>query len=381
VSDPLQNSLQSVIQTQHPGLAAELQGAINTLRKLQLIAGAPILPLGSPDPNATLMTTPGEASNIATHLSEPGLGFQFGMEAPELVAGESFGRYQVVRLLGKGAMGAVYLAYDGQLERHVALKLPILSNEDMTRRFYREARATASLRSPYICATYDVGDVHGMHFISMSYIEGKPLSHLIRGGELTDPVTIAEIIRKASLGLQKAHDDDLVHRDLKPDNIMVDVDGDPVLMDFGLARRLGDDATLSKIGALIGSPAYMSPEQVAGDHSKVGQATDIYSLGVVLFEMLTGQIPFQGSVMSVLRQVADKEPPRPTSIVSQLNENPRFAALEDCALKMMSKSPSDRFPNAAAVAAAMEEITQENLQKNNGGKGWLNRIWPFKAAS
>ena len=380
MSDPIQQ----IIQTQHPGIADELQGAINTLRKLQMIAGAPSLQeLAGTDNDSTRATIlPTPDSNVDTYLSDDPSFNLNQADAPQLAAGDSFGRYQIVRLLGKGAMGAVYLAYDGQLERHVALKQPLLTNETMVKRFYGEARATANLRSPYVCPIYDVGDINGMHFISMSYIEGRPLSAAIREGEFKDPDRVAEVIEKVSLGLQKAHDEGIIHRDLKPDNIMIDGDGEPVIMDFGLARRVDDDVRLSKLGALIGSPAYMSPEQVGGDQSKIGLATDIYSLGVVMFEMLTGRIPFTGSVMTVLRHVADSPPPRPSEVVPELQEEPRFAELERHSLKMMAKKPPERFATAGEIAEAMEQFRRgdDSAGKSSNG-GWFSRIWPFRAAA
>jgi serine/threonine protein kinase len=379
VADPLQE----VIQTQHPGIAEELQGAINTLRKLQMIAGAPLHELAAVQDSNRATHVPSPDSNIDTYLSDDPSFNLAQADAPVLAAGDAFGRYQIVRMLGKGAMGAVYLAYDGQLERHVAIKQPLLTNETMVKRFYGEARATANLRSPYICPIYDVGDINGMHFISMSYIEGQPLSAAIREGQFKDPDRIAEVIEKVALGLQKAHDEGIIHRDLKPDNVMIDTDGEPVIMDFGLARRVDDDVRLSKLGALIGSPAYMSPEQIGGDQSKIGLGTDIYSLGVVMFEMLTGKIPFTGSVMTVLRQVADAPPPRPSEVRPELQEDPRFSELERHSLRMMAKKPRDRFESAAEIAETMEQFRrgESSSSKSGNGGGWLNRIWPFRAAA
>jgi serine/threonine protein kinase len=373
----VKNSIQQIIQTQHPGIADELQGAINTLRKLQFIAGAaPTANVGTDNDGTQATLVPTGDFEVATHVGDE-LALEFSFNAPTLGAGESFGRYQIVRMLGKGAMGTVYLAYDGQLERHVALKQPMLTNETMVKRFYREARATAILRSPYICPIYDVGDINGMHFISMAFIEGRPLSAAIREG-FESPQHIATIIQKVALGLQKAHDEGIIHRDLKPDNIMLDTDGEPVIMDFGLARRVDDDLRLSKVGVLIGSPAYMSPEQVHGDQSKIGLSTDIYSLGVVLFEMLTGRIPFSGSLISLLRDVASSPPPRPTDLVPEMQGVPLFAELERHALKMMGKKPADRFAKAADVAEAMERVSYGKGKQKSGG--WLRRIWPFRAA-
>lgn len=383
MSDPLQQ----VIQTQHPDLANDIQGAIRALQKLQMIAGTSLAgnQVGTDAGDAqatTLGSNPNLDSNTATLLSgesnAPPIELAQG-NFPVMASGDSFGRYQIVRMLGKGAMGMVYLAYDGQLQRHVALKQPMLTNETMTKRFYREARATAILRSPYICPIYDVGDINGMHFISMAFIEGQTMSEAIREGTLKEPQRIAEIISKIALGLQKAHDENLIHRDLKPDNIMIDGDGEPVIMDFGLARRVDDDSRLSQAGALIGSPAYMSPEQVSG-RSDIGLATDIYSLGVVLYETITGRIPFAGSLLTVLRQVADAEPPKIIELVPDLESDSRYAELERIALKMMAKKPEDRYASATEVAKALQAFqtqAETGSFSSSGSKSWLSRVWPF----
>lgn len=388
MTDPLQQTIQS----QHPELASDIQSAINALRKLQMIAGASMVGNAPPaqsaaDPQSTVLgSNPAIDTASATLVGDDATMSGEPIELVQgeftpLAAGDSFGRYQIVKMLGKGAMGMVYLAYDGQLERHVALKQPMLTNENMTKRFYREARATAMLRSPYICPIYDVGHINGMHFISMAFIEGTTMTDTIKAGDYKEPQKIADMIRKVALGLQKAHAENLIHRDLKPDNIMIDEDGEPVIMDFGLARRVDDDARLSQNGALIGSPAYMSPEQVKGNHSGIGTGTDIYSLGVVLFETLTGRIPFTGSLLTVLRQVAENPPPSIMEIKPELQDNPRYADLERIAFKMMAKDPADRYANASEVADALQRIVDNKSVKVSGGVGgsssWFSKIWPF----
>lgn len=367
------DGLQKLIQTQHPGIASELQGAINTLRKLQWIAGSGPVPDTVDDAaRATLVQTGGD-NVTSTLVPLP------GFELPTFHAGDSFGRYQIVRLLGKGAMGAVYLSYDGQLERHVALKLPMLSTAEMIERFHREARVAAKLRSPYICPVFDVGNSNGMNYISMAYIDGVPLSNHIREKRLKQADDIAQLVSKIARGLTKAHEAGVVHRDLKPDNIMVDMDGEPILMDFGLARNMEEDIRISKSGALTGSPAYMSPEQAQGDQSKVGPPTDIYSLGVILFEILTGRIPFQGSIVSVLQKIVNESPPRPSIMRSEILQDPHLKRLEELALKMMSKRPSDRFASAAQVADAMDNYLRIDGRASAQARGpaWKRVFWPF----
>jgi serine/threonine protein kinase len=335
--EPLpEHSLGQAIQTRHPGISDEIQGAINTLRKIQRIAV----------PNSDrLLNEQGTDAQETTDGAARG--------GPLLAPGDSFGRYQIVRLLGRGAMGAVYLAYDPQLERHVALKTPFLGDDANTvNRFFREARAAAQLRSPYICTVYDVGQIAGIHYISMAFIDGQPLDQVIAEGKLNDLSRIADIIKKIARGLQKAHEQGIMHRDLKPANLMIDTDGEPVVMDFGLARKVNEDSYITTPGAVLGTPAYMSPEQASGDSSKITNATDIYSLGVVLYRILTGRVPFEGSFTDTVLQILSSEPQKPSAIKPTIASN---SPLEVICLKMMAKKPNERYPTMAAVVEALDE--------------------------
>ncbi len=246
------------------------------------------------------------------------------VESAGAVLSGQFGRYRIVKALGEGAMGAVYLAEDTQLERQVALKTPHFKDdpgEETLERFYREARAAATLRNAHICPVFDVGEIDGTHYISMAYIAGHLLSAFIQPDKPQVERQVVIAIRKLALAVQEAHDQGIVHRDLKPSNIMVDKKGEPIIMDFGLARQLGrdEDIRLTQQGVVIGTPAFMSPEQVGSDPEKIGPPTDQYSLGVILYELLTGRLPFQGSVLAVMGQILTEEavPPPvggPTSI-------------------------------------------------------------------
>jgi formylglycine-generating enzyme required for sulfatase activity/predicted Ser/Thr protein kinase len=285
---------------------------------------------------------------------------------------QEFGRYRIVRQLGKGAMGAVYLAEDTQLERQVALKTPHFETqptEELLERFYREARAAATLRHPNICPVYDVGQIEGTHYISMAYIEGNPLSAFVR----TKPQPerqILLVVRKLAQALQEAHDHGIVHRDLKPANIMVDKRNEPVIMDFGLARQLQREKNirLTQSGMLIGTPAYMSPEQIEGEPDKVGPLSDQYSLGVILYELLTGQLPFRGSLTAVMAQILTKETTRPSQLRPDLDQR-----IEAACLKMMAKDPAQRFASLSAVAEELAGILKnpagKQVSKEPRGKG------------
>jgi serine/threonine protein kinase len=354
--------VRSAIKTRHPEIAAEIDGAIKTLRKLKEIAtpDESVQPLldRSDASRATIALThalsplEGQANTLAATQAEP----MAGGEIPVLAASTSFGRYQIVRILGRGAMGAVYLAYDTQLHRHVAIKTPFLGQSALTiERFYREARAAAQLRSPYLCPIYDVGMTAGLHYLSMAFIDGQPLTRVMAEGRLKLLSQITDIVSKVARGLQKAHEAGIIHRDLKPDNIMIDLDGDPIVMDFGLARRVNDDAQVTVAGVILGTPAFMSPEQVDGNSKLIGPPTDIYSLGVILYYMLTGHLPFKGSLTSILNQIGTKQPAKPSAINAEIGEG---SPLEQICLKMMAKLPCDRFASMAEVAQAIEKLSQ-----------------------
>jgi serine/threonine protein kinase/formylglycine-generating enzyme required for sulfatase activity len=279
-----------------------------------------------------------------------------------------FGRYRILRALGQGAMGTVYLAEDTQLQRQVALKTPQFTDDsehELLERFYREARAAATLRNPHICPVYDVGDLDGQHYITMAYIEGRPLSEFVKPAVPQTERQILVAVGKIAQALQVAHEHGIVHRDLKPANIIVDRQGEPVIMDFGLAQyaQPGETLRLTQTGVILGSPSYMSPEQVEGDPAKVGPAADQYGLGVILYELLTGRVPFQGSLASVMGQIVSKEPVPPSEFRPGID--PRIDAV---CLKMLAKDPADRFVNLGAVAAELATIVRNPREKVGGAK-------------
>lgn len=270
--------------------------------------------------------------------------------------GESFGRYQIVRLLGCGAMGSVFLARDTVLDRDVALKVPKFSAADgpeLIERFFREARAAATLHHRNICAVHDIGEIDGTNYISLAYIDGQSLSDVIKSDSPLPEGLIASTVRKLALALQDAHDRGVVHRDLKPGNIMIDQEGEPVVTDFGLARREAiGESHLTHSGAILGTPAYMSPEQVEGKQHSIGPVSDVYSLGVILFELLTSQRPFTGSTASVMGQIATKDPPAPATLRPEVD--PRLNAL---CVKMIARKVGDRIGSMHEVADALSDVT------------------------
>lgn len=265
------------------------------------------------------------------------------------------GRYRLDAIVGEGAMGTVYRAFDTELQRQVAIKVPKFGedeNDEVRQRFYREAQSAATLRHPNICPVFDAAEIDGVHFISMAYIDGKPLS----SGSYEDRPDHekADLILKLAKALQKAHRSGIIHRDVKPGNIIIDGDGEPILTDFGLARDgRHDNARLSHPDAIIGSPVYMAPEQLHAADGDVGPATDIYGLGVVFYELLVGRPPFSGSTLEVLTQVATKVPPSPSE------QNPVVDSRFDLICKkMMEKKIEDRFVSMSEVAEAIELCLQ-----------------------
>jgi serine/threonine protein kinase len=280
---------------------------------------------------------------------------------PELPA--PFGRYQLLQLLGRGNMGAVYLAHDPQLDRSVALKVPHLSPEDSSQilaRFYREARAAAALHHPNICPVHEVGEIDGVPYLTMAYIQGKSLHQLTKGKRPMSQPSSAALVRKLAQALEEAHQHGVIHRDLKPTNILIDKRGEPIIMDFGLARciRPGDER-LTQEGTVLGTPAYMPPEQVSGDVEAMGPASDIYTLGVILYELLASRLPFQGDPMSLYPKILLEEPPPPSQFRPDLDPQ-----LEATCLKALAKSPQDRHASMGQFAAALHDYLKRAPRKS-----------------
>jgi TPR repeat protein len=262
---------------------------------------------------------------------------------------EPFGHYRIVRKLGQGGMGTVYLAHDLQLDRPVALKVPRFSAQDgpaVLDRFYQEVKAAATLDHPNICPVYEAGCVGGVHYMTMAYVEGRPLSAFVRPGKPWLPRQAVLLVRKLALVAHEAHVKGVIHRDLKPANVMINKRREPVVMDFGLARRAtAGDARLTADGSAMGTPAYMAPEQARGDVAAMGPGCDVYSLGVILYELLAGELPFRGRVVEVLAQVLHAEPRPPSAVRPGLDP-----ALEAICLQAMAKDVRRRTGSALELA-------------------------------
>jgi tetratricopeptide (TPR) repeat protein/predicted Ser/Thr protein kinase len=262
------------------------------------------------------------------------------------------GKYQVACRLGAGAMGVVYQCTQAELGRPVAVKVMIAgrhASADQIRRFQREAWAAAQLAHPNVLQIYDIGRDGEVHYLVMEYIDGCPLHQLIGTPELTVERSL-RLVRQLARALQATHAQGIIHRDIKPSNILIHRSGQPKLADFGLAKSLGDEQNLSGSGDLIGTPRYMSPEQVLAAPQEVDARTDIYSLGAVLYEMLTGRPPVDGpTVLTILRNLSDAEP----TPVRECNPDIPEEVAAVCQ-RALAKKPDERFASAAEFASAIE---------------------------
>jgi hypothetical protein len=280
---------------------------------------------------------------------------------------QQIGRYRILGLLGAGGMGAVYRAVDPHLDREVALKQPHFDGpaEDVKRRmdrFQREARAAAGVLHPNVCPIFDVGEHEGRPFVVMALVEGQSLAQYLAAhpGQM-DVGTAVHLVRQILDGLAAVHGRGTIHRDIKPANILLDATGWPFLTDFGLARPETPSPPFTSEGVILGTPFYMAPEQAAGHADQVGPWTDLYAVGVVLYEMLTGVRPFREAGLAVLAQILRDEPVPPRQLRPDLD-----AGLEAIVLRAMHKDPGQRFPDAGAFAKALACWAAPGAQAGTG---------------
>lgn len=268
--------------------------------------------------------------------------------------GEMFGRYRLLAELGRGGMGIVYRAEDPQLKRTVALKVLLdnrFADPIQCTRFQREAEALAQLHHPAIVSIHEVGTHDGRPFLALEYVPGGTLAHRLRGQPQPIAESVALMVRLVG-AVQHAHTLGIVHRDLKPGNVLIGDDlASAKISDFGLARRM-DEHGLTETGAILGTPGYLAPEQTVGSGSTVGPTADIYSLGAILYEMLTGRPPFRGeNLLETLELARTTDPVAPRRLRSSIPRN-----LETITLKCLQRDPRKRYTNAADLLADLERF-------------------------
>ncbi len=265
-----------------------------------------------------------------------------------------FGDYELLSEIARGGMGIVYKARQVKLNRVVAMKMILagqLASQEDVRRFYVEAEAAAKLNHPHIVPIFEVGQHEHQHYFSMGFVDGKSLAHRIAQG-VVEPREAARLLRDVASAISYAHVEGVIHRDLKPGNILIDKDGAPKVTDFGLAKRVeGAASGLTVTGQILGTPSYMPPEQARGDSTEVNQLSDVYSLGAVLYCLVTGRPPFQAAnAVETLLQVLSREPVSPR----QLNASVPLD-LETIILKCLEKQPSRRYASAQHL---VDELTR-----------------------
>jgi serine/threonine protein kinase len=264
-----------------------------------------------------------------------------------------YGRYRIIKELGKGTMGVVYQAHDPQIDRMVALKIlrpDRVTSESFVARFLKEARAIGRLSHAHIVTIYDVGEDHGTVYIAMEFLKGEPFNEVVRSGRLTVPQCV-EIARQVAETLDYAHRQGIVHRDIKPSNIILTEDHQVKLTDFGIAR-IEDTAAgqQTQAGEILGTPVYMSPEQVVGQ--QVDGRSDLFSVGVILYEMIVGRRPFGGNnIAAIFQAITHDTPEAPSSKDPFIPQR-----LSDLIMKSLAKDPAQRFQTGRQLAEALATV-------------------------
>ncbi|MBM79222.1 MAG: hypothetical protein CMJ78_01355, partial [Planctomycetaceae bacterium] len=288
-----------------------------------------------------------------------------------------FGEYELLQEIARGGMGVVYKARQSRLNRTVALKMILsgqLASQDDVQRFYIEAEAAASLEHPGIVPIYEIGEHEGQHFFSMGFIDGAGLDVQVKDGPMP-PREAAAITQQVCEAIAYAHSQNVIHRDLKPANVLIDGTGQAKVTDFGLAKKTDADSGLTGTGQILGTPGYMPPEQASGETDTIGPAADIYSLGAILYALLTGRPPFQSAnVMDTLVAVLEQEPVSPRQLNPALDQD-----LETICLKCLEKDAGRRYATTDELVAELgrylngEPIHARPIGKLERGWRWCKR--------
>jgi serine/threonine-protein kinase len=267
-----------------------------------------------------------------------------------------FGDYELVEELGRGGMGVVFKAHQRSLNRIVALKMILageLASASDLARFRAEAESAGRLTHPNIVTIHEVGEINGQPYFSMKYVEGRTLASLLAEGPLP-PREAAKYVATVARAVHHAHQAGILHRDLKPSNVLIDGQGEIYVTDFGLAKRVEGGASLTRSGAIVGTPSYMAPEQAAGSRGAIGPASDVYSLGTILYELLTGRPPFRAAnPVDTIIMVLEQEPVPPRRLNPKVDRE-----LEVICLKCLQKEPDLRYGSSADLAGDLEAFLQ-----------------------
>ena len=274
---------------------------------------------------------------------------------PPVGPGESIPGYEIVSELGRGAMGVVYKARQVRLNRTVALKLThawATATAEEKARFQAEAVAVAKVQHPNVIQIFDVGEHNGLAYLAVEYVDGGTLADRIGKGKPLPIGAAVHLLTQIARGVGAAHSRGVIHRDLKPANILLTADGVPKVADFGLAKQLGAESH-TVTGSILGTPAYMAPEQAMGQIRRIAPQTDVFSLGAILYEAVTGEVPFKGNtVMETLDKVRTAEP-----LEMKFRRKDVPPQLEGIVRRCLSKQPADRYPTADALADDLVRVT------------------------
>src|SRR5437588_952606 len=325
-----------------------------------------------PDAVAEVDSSAGSLDELSRDNAKPTSGVKEAVRAATMLG--ELGDYELLEEIGRGGQGVVFRARQKSLNRTVALKVIILgqwASKAHLKRFRREAEAAASLDHPCIVPIYEVDERDGSCYFSMKFVEGGQLDEVVR----REPMPIrraVELIAKVARTVHYAHEHHILHRDIKPGNILLDAKGEPHLTDFGLARLVETESTVTRTMEVLGTPSYMAPEQAVGNNARVTSATDVYGLGAVFYQLLTGHPPFAGgATYETIKLLLDTEPRQPRLLNPKVDRD-----LATICLKCLEKDPQRRYSSALALAEDLERwLKHEPIRARRTGLFTRGRKW------